>query len=243
MLQPYLPDADGKRVSGDLHVDPDVLAKDLIEFDRRGYTVKMHAAGDRAIRTGLDAIAAARRANPGSSLRHELAHAGYISPEDLGRFAELGAVAEFSPVIWYPSPIIDAVIAVVGERAKHYWPMHSLLATHASLAAGSDWPSVVASMDPWGGVEAMVTRSDPYHPSSKTLWPEEAIGLADALKIYTLGNAQALKRDAQTGSIVAGKSADFIVLDRNLFKVPSRQIGKVKIQMTYFQGRRVYQWR
>ena len=240
MLEPYLPDDHGRRVSGDLHVNPDVLARDVVEFDRRGYTVKMHAAGDRAVREGLDAIAAARRANPGGRLRHELAHAGYIAPEDLGRFAQLNAVAEFSPVIWYPSPIIDAVIAVVGERAYHYWPMRSLLATHALLAAGSDWPSVVSSMDPWGGVESMVTRSDPYHPSEKTLWAEEAIGLADALRIYTLGGAQGLRRESQTGSVVAGKSADFIVLDRNLFSVPANQIGKVKVQMTFFRGRMVY---
>ena len=241
MLEPYLPDSDGKRVSGDLHVNPDVLGKDLVELDRRGYTVKMHAAGDRAIRVGLDAIAAARRANSDGQLRHELAHAGYISPEDLGRFAELNAVAEFSPVIWYPSPIIDAVIEAVGERAKRYWPMRSLLASHAPLAAGSDWPSVVPSMDPWGGIQAMVTRSDPYHPSTQTLWPEEAIGLADALRIYTLGGAAGLRREAETGSIVAGKSADFIVLDRNLFNVPADQISKVHVQMTFFQGRKVYE--
>jgi predicted amidohydrolase YtcJ len=241
MLQPYLPDAEGRRVSGDLHVNPDVLAKDVTELDRRGYTIKMHAAGDRAIRVGLDAIAAARRVNPNAQLRHELAHAGYIAPEDLPRFAELNAVAEFSPIIWYPSPIIDAVIAAVGARANHYWPMRSLLATHAPLAAGSDWPSVVPSMDPWGGIEAMVTRSDPYHASTQTLWPEEAIGLADALRIYTLSGAAALRRDPETGSIVAGKSADFIVLDRNLFKVVANQISKVHVQMTFFQGKKVYQ--
>jgi predicted amidohydrolase YtcJ len=242
MLEPYLPDAQGRKVSGDFHVNPEVLAKEVVEFDKRGYTVKMHAAGDNAIREGLDAIAAARRANPNGQLRHELAHAGYIAPADLNRFAQLNAVAEFSPVIWYPSPIIDAIVAVVGERANHYWPMRSLLATHAPLAAGSDWPSVVPSMDPWGGIEAMVTRSDPYHHSPKTLWPEESIGLADALRIYTLGGAAGLRREAQTGSILIGKSADFIVLNRNLFKVPTSQIGKVKVEMTFFQGRKVYQY-
>ena len=242
MLEPYLPDAQGRRVWGDLHVDPSVLAQDLTELDRRGYTVKMHAAGDRAIREGLDAIAAARRANPEGRLRHELAHAGFIAPQDLGRFAELNAVAEFSPVIWYPSPIIDAVAEAVGERAKHYWPIRTLRATHAPLAAGSDWPSVVPSMDPWGGIEAMVTRSDPYHDSTQSLWPEEAIGLADALHIYTLGGAQALRREQETGSMVVGKSADFIVLDRNLFKVAANQVGKVHVEMTYFRGRLVYQY-
>jgi hypothetical protein len=65
--------------------------------------------------------------------------------------------------------------------------------------------------------------------------------LADALRIYTLGGAAALRREADTGSIVAGKSADFIVLDRNLFKVAANQISKVQVQMTVFQGRPVYQ--
>jgi predicted amidohydrolase YtcJ len=240
MLAPYLPDAAGQRVSGDLHVDPGVLAKDLVELDRRGYTVKMHAAGDRAIRVGLDAIEAARQAIPAGTRRHELAHAGYISPDDLGRFVTLQAVAEFSPVIWYPSPIIDAVIEAVGERATHYWPMRSLLATGAPVAAGSDWPSVVPSMDPWAGIQAMVTRRDPYHPSDAALWPEEAITLADALRIYTLDGAAALRREAETGSIVVGKSADFLVLDHNLFKMPASQIRAGEVSMTFFRGRRVY---
>jgi hypothetical protein len=240
MLEPYLPDENGRRVKGDLHVDPDVLARDLIELDGRGYTVKMHAAGDRAIRVGLDAIAAARQAHPESDLRHELAHAGFIAPEDLPRFHALNAVAELSPVIWYPSPIIDAVIDAVGDRGRQYWPMRSLLESGARLAAGSDWPSVVESMDPWGGVQAMITRSDPYHASSATLWPEQAIGLADALRIYTLGGAEGIRRVSETGSIVVGKSADFVVLDRNLFEIPVTDIKSERVQETYFRGRRVY---
>jgi predicted amidohydrolase YtcJ len=241
MLEPYLPDARGNRVSGELHVNPDVLARDVTELDRRGYTVKMHAAGDRAIRAGLDAIAAARRANPGSQLRHELAHAEFVAPDDMPRFARLNAVAEFSPVIWYPSPIIDAVIEALGERADHMWPMRSLLASGAPLAAGSDWPSVVPSMDPWSGIQAMVTRRDPHHPAGRALWPEEAIGLADALRIYTLDGAAALRREAETGSIVVGKSADFVVLDHNLFKVPASQIAATEVAMTFFRGKLVYE--
>ena len=241
MLLPYLPDASGAQVNGDLHVNPDVLAADIKELDRRGYTVKMHAAGDRSIRVGLDAIEAARRANPSGHLHHELAHAGFVSAEDLDRFAGLGVVADLSPVIWYPSPIIDAVREAVGERADHYFPIRSLVASGALLAAGSDWPSVVSSMDPWGGIQAMVTRSDPYHHSSRTLWPEESITLADALRIYTLGGALALKRDGDTGSIIAGKSADFIVLNQNLFSIPASAISGTRVRQTVFHGRVVYE--
>jgi predicted amidohydrolase YtcJ len=241
MLEPYVPDAKGAVTRGLLHVDPATLNADIVELDRRGYTVKMHAAGDGSIREGLDAIEAARKANGSGGARHELAHAGYIAPQDIGRFAALNAVADQSPVIWYPSPIIDAVTAAVGEeRGHHYWPTHSLVVSRAPMAAGSDWPSVVPSMDPWGGIEAMVTRSDPYKNSPEKLWPEQAITLADALRIYTLGGAAALRREQDTGSIVVGKSADFIVLDRNPFKVPATAISDVRVDLTVFQGREVY---
>ena len=240
MLAPYLPDAKGAVTSGLLHVAPETLRDDLIELDRRGYTVKMHAAGDRAIRVGLDAVAAVRQGNHAGVLHHELAHAGYIAADDLPRFAALQVLADLSPVIWYPSPIIDSILAAVGERGQQYWPVRTLVASNALLAAGSDWPSVSPSMDPWGGIEALITRSDPYRASTRRLWPEEAVDLKTALRIYTLGGAVALRREAETGSIIAGKSADFIVLDRNLFKVPVTQIGATRVLMTYFRGHKVF---
>ena len=241
MLDAYAPDAAGTVTRGLLHVDPRVLATDVTKLDRRGYTVKMHAAGDASVREGLDAIAAARQANPASDRRHELAHAGFVAPTDIARFAALNAVADLSPVIWYPSPIIDAVTAAVGtERGSHYWPMRTLLDSRAPMTAGSDWPSVVPSMDPWGGIEAMVTRADPYADGKATLWPEQAISLADALRIYTLGGAAALRREHDTGSVEVGKSADCIILDRNLFRVPATAISDVRVERTYFQGREVY---
>ncbi len=88
-----------------------------------------------------------------------------------------------------------------------------------------------------GAVAASAYR----HAAPHTLWPEEAIGLADALRIYTLGGAAALRRETQSGSIVAGKFADFIVLNRNLFKMAASQISGVQVEMTFFQGQKVYE--
>jgi predicted amidohydrolase YtcJ len=241
MLDPYVADPEhGAAFTGDLHVDPALLAKDVIELDRRGFTVKMHAAGDRSIRAGLDAIAAARRANGMSGLHHELAHAGFIAPADIPRFAQLDAVPDFSPIIWHPSPIIAAVTAAVGERGAHYWPARALLDSGARIAAGSDWPAAVPDENPWVGVEALVTRADPRGQTPGRLWPEQAVTLAEALRIYTLNGARALRLERQTGSIEVGKSADLIVLDRNLFKVPIGEVGKTQVLETYFEGRRVY---
>jgi hypothetical protein len=95
-------------------------------------------------------------------------------------------------------------------------------------------------MNPWTGMEALVTRSDPHGQYPGTLWKEQAISLPEALALFTLGGARALKLEQQTGSLQAGKSADFIVLQDNLFEIPAERISDTKVQMTFFEGELVY---
>lgn len=244
MLDPYLPDeAHGENFTGgDLHVGLETLAADLIELDKRGYTVKMHAAGDRSVQVGLNAIEVARKSLGNSEKRHELAHAGYIHPDDVSRFAELNAVADLCPILWHPSPIIDAVISAIGkERGEQYWPTRDLLDANAPILAGSDWPSAVPDANPWPGVEAFVTRRDPRGDAEGTLWPEQAITLEEAIEIYTIHGARAMKMEDRIGSIEAGKLADFIVLERNIFEIPIDEVADTQIRQTYFEGKLVYE--
>ena len=173
MLAPYLPDRDfPDGFSGLLHVDETTLAADISELEKRGFTVKLHTAGDRAVRTALNAIEKAHTLSGRSDLRHELAHAGFIDPVDIPRFRQLNVVADLSPYIWYPSPIIESMREALGERAGQYWPIRDLLEAGAPLLAGSDWPAAVSSMDPWIGIGAMVTRRDSSDSTSEALWPE-----------------------------------------------------------------------
>lgn len=241
MIDPYLTTEDFPEATrGHSLVPENVLAEDLARLDAAGFTVKMHAAGDGAVRIALNAVEAARRANGDSGLRHEIAHAGYIHPDDLPRFAELNVTADLSPYLWYPRPIIDSIVGAVGDRANYYWPIRDLLESGANLAAGSDWPSVAESMNPWPAIEAMVTRRNPFDHGQAALWPEQAITLEEALRIFTLGGALAYRLESLTGSIEAGKSADFIVLSHNLFDVPVERISDTKVLQTWFEGKRVY---
>jgi predicted amidohydrolase YtcJ len=241
MLDPYVPDdIHGDQFIGNLHVPLETLAQDLIALDAKGFTVKMHAAGDRSVRVGLDAIEAARKVNGSSGLRHELAHAGYIHPDDMPRFAALNAVADISPVLWHPSPIVDAVVSAVGPRGEHYFPVRDLLDSGALVVAGTDWPAVAPTANPWVGIEALVTRSDPAGQMEGQFWAEQAVTLEEAIRIYTLNGARALRLDALTGSVEVGKSADIIVLDRNLFEIPVDDVGETEVQMTFFEGRLIF---
>lgn len=243
MIHPYVADeAHGDNYTGELHLDVDTLTTDLIELDKRGYTVKIHTAGDGSVRAALDAIERTREATGNSEKRHELAHAGYIDEADLPRFAELNAVADFSPVIWHPSPIIDAVIMALGrERGERYWPVRDLLDSGAAVLAGSDWPSAVPDANPWVGIEAFVTRRDPRGDAPGTLWAEQAITLEEAIYIYTVHGARAMLLEERIGSIEAGKDADFIVLERDLFEIPIDEVGETQVAQTWFNGRLVYE--
>ena len=242
MLEPYLPDeTHGDSFTGKLIHTPAQLAEDMVYLDVQGQTVKIHATGDRAVRVALDAIEAAREANGDSGLMHEISHAELIHPDDIPRFKQLNVTAEFSPILWYPSLLVEVMAGVIGEeRANRFWPIKSLQDAGAHLIYGSDWPSVVPDPNPWPGIEAMVTRQDPYGVRPGKLWPDQAITLEDALRIFTINGAVAGKNADRTGTIEVGKSADFIVLDRNIFQVPVEEISETQVVLTVVSGEEVY---
>ncbi|MCB1342010.1 MAG: amidohydrolase [Pseudooceanicola sp.] len=224
-----------------LLIKPERLNQELITLDAAGYTVKMHAVGDRAIQAGLDAIEAARKANGPSGLRHEIAHSNFIRPQDIARFAALDAVAEVSPKLWYPNPVTPGQRKVLGDaRAESCHPVRSLMEAGAEVIYGSDWPAAAPDADPWTGLAGMVTRTDPtgVHPGS--VGADQAIPLDRALPVFTSAGARSLRLEQVTGSLKAGLSADFIVLEQPVEKLSTPELGRARPLQTWFEGRQVF---
>ncbi len=245
-IEPYLAESGYEVASHDpdatLLIPPAELNDMLIQLDRRGFTVKMHAVGDNAIRKGLDAIAAAREANGPSDLRHEIAHSSFVSDADLSRFNSLNAVAEVSPKMWYPNPGTAVQKALLGtDRVEKNHRIADLLAAGAEVIYGSDWPASAPDANPWTGLSGMLTRqsSDPNFPG--TLGADQAISLAQALPIFTTNGARALRMQDETGSLTAGKWADFIILNENLLETQPMVISEIRPQQTYWKGRAIFE--
>lgn len=238
LLDPYLPsEAHGDQFRGKLIFQPQELKVDLIALDRQGLTVKIHATGDRSARVALDAIEAAREANGDSGLMHEISHAQMIHPQDIPRFKALGVAAEMCPILWYPGPSSPVRASVLGaRRADQFWPVKDLLAAGALVFYGSDWPAVVPNANPWPGLEAMVTRRNPYGTYPGAQWPEQAVDLKTAIRIFTLNGAVAGKSADRTGSLEVGKAADFIILDRNPFEIPIEEVSELRVLRTVVNG-------
>jgi len=243
MLNDYQPhNEQGDTTKGFLIYPPEKLNKMIADLDKSGVTVKTHAAGDWSARATLDAIAYARQRNGDNDLLHEVSHAGFIDPTDIPRFKELGAIAEVSPYIWFPSVKTSSIIRAVGERGNQYWPVKDLLDAGIDVVAGSDWPAgALPNMTPWVGMEALITRQNPWGLFPGHLWEKQALTVEEAIDIYTLHGAQGLKLADQTGSLEVGKSADIIVLNHNLFEIPPADISETEVQMTIFEGRIVYE--
>ena len=64
--------------------------------------------------------------------------------------------------------------------------------------------------------------------------------IATIVEAYTLGGALASDHENLTGSIVVGKAADLVVLDRNVMEIPSHLLSEVEVVATYLNGREVF---
>ena len=243
MLEPYTGTAEGRTDHaaryGMLLVKQDVLNEAVIRFDRMGLTVKFHAAGDAAVRAGLDAIAAARQANGFTGLMHNVGHCTFVAPEDIARARQIGATLEVSPYLWGPTPINDSIAAAVGaETIKRVWPVREMLDAGALVVPGSDW-SVVPSVSPWIGIETLVTREVPGG-GTQTFGKAEAITLPEALGLFTENAARQERASDRLGRIETGMLADLIVLDRNPYEIRIEDVHDTKVLMTFVNGEQVY---
>jgi len=213
----------------------------VVDMDRRGIQVHVHAIGDAAVREALDAFQAAREANGVTDNRHHIAHLQLIDPADYARFADLGVTADFQAVWAYPDEyIVDINTAQVGqERVDRMYPIGSLERAGATIVAGSDWN--VSTPNPLPAIEVAMTRQDPEGRRTGVLNANEAVSLDTMLRAYTVNGAWLMHQENETGRLAPGMLADLVILEKDLFEVAPSDIGEVGIVATYLEGEPVYE--
>lgn len=220
--------------------DPEALREHVVALDAEGFTVHFHALGDRAVTEALDAIAAARAANPGSERPHHLAHLQLVAPSDVPRFAELGAVANLQMLWASHAPANDELTIpfVSPAHADRLYPFGELRAAGARLAAGSDWP--VSTPDPLAAIHVGVNRVEGADGSRPFGGEAQKLDLATALTAYTAGTALVNGHAHETGRLLPGYLADLAVVDRDLFAIDPLEIGGARVVRTYVGGELVH---
>jgi predicted amidohydrolase YtcJ len=237
LMAPY---SDDPGNSGLPQYEQSTLNRMAVERSAAGFQLGFHAIGDRAAQMALDAFAeAARDARQNDhwrDFRFRIEHDQVIDPGQIEQYRKLGVIASVQP-----NHLLTDMNWAVGrigpDRAKTSYPWKDFLDHGVRIAFGTDYP--VELLTPFRGVYAAVTRKN--EAGTKEYFPEQKLTIEQALAAYTTGSAYAQFAEKEKGMLAAGMLADFVVLDRDLTKVPPAEILKTQVLRTVVGGKTVYQ--
>lgn len=238
LVDPY---SDRPETNGNTLIPPDQVMEWIIEADREGFRVRLHACGDGAVRLGLNCFEEARKRNGVRDSRHTIEHIEVITAEDIRRFADLGVIASMQPEhLAATSRFADnPYLTRLGkDREPYTWPIKTLRESGARMAFGTDYP--IVELDPMLEIYRAVTRLHNDGQPEGGWNAKERISVAKAIREYTSGSAYGVFREHELGTIEVGKLADVIVLDRNLLDIPVETIRETKVVLTVMDGQVVY---
>ncbi|MDP9200598.1 MAG: amidohydrolase [Gemmatimonadota bacterium] len=205
---------------------------------RAGFQMNVHAIGDRGNRIVLDAFESALGVVPKADHRFRIEHAQVISPEDIQRFAKLGVIPSMQAT-HQTSDMRWAEARVGPQRIRGAYAWRSLLNTGVVIPNGTDFP--VEEVNPLLTFHAAVTRQDPTNWPAGGWYPEQKMTREEALQSMTIWPAFAAFQESVLGSLTPGKYADFVVLDRDIMRIPDTEILGTRVVSTWIGGKRVYQ--
>lgn len=250
MLAPYegAPERDADDGPGGLGI-PTHSAAELAEMARRanaaGLSVAIHAIGDAANRTVLDAIEGAQGSgeaeagpSPRPTMPNRIEHVQLLHADDVARLAALDVVASMQPI--HATSDMDMAERYWGQRCELAYAWRSVLQSGAVLAFGSDCP--VETLDPIAGIHAAVTRRRADGSPGPEGWiPDQRLTVTEAVRAYTLGAARASCEEHLKGSLTPGKLADLVILSRDIFQIDPMEILDARVEMTVLDGEIVYE--
>ncbi len=211
------------------------------DADRAGFTVTVHAIGDRGNRILLDTYERVFRDNPPRDRRFRVVHAQVVDAEDFARFGRLGLIAEVQP--YHCIDDMRWMEERIGDRSRYAYAFRDLLNGGAAMSFGSDWPGTNASyypINPLLGIYAAVTRQTLDGEPEGGWYPKQRLSIEQAVRFFTIGNAYASFEEHEKGSIEVGKLADLTVIDRDILERPAEELREARVLFTLLAGKVVY---
>jgi predicted amidohydrolase YtcJ len=243
--------------SGQLQHERDIELEYVRRMHLAGFNIHIHVIGDRALRTALDAIENARAADGITTTRDGLAHIQLAHPADVARIGRdhlyLAYTYSWANVeLDYDMTVVPFLQKMTGNSlaARHVpgsyyeensYPVRSSRDAGGILVAGSDAPVGTRDPQPFVNMATALTR---HVPGQAILNSHQTISIRDVLDAYTINGARMLGREAEIGSLEVGKSADFVILDRDIVALADAgkadEVFGARVLGTWFCGKRVY---
>ena len=248
--QPYLKDGTTPTTNiGALYFDKPAMLAMMQGVAQAGQGTAIHAIGDRAVRTALDAAEAFRQAGDRTT-RLIITHAQLVEPDQIKRFAANNVIVQTTGVWMNVQPSMPSFLGQKRNDTLQF-PVRSLIDSGAVLALGADWPATPGGFkygqNPFNNIYTAMHRRPPkaliaeFGSVDQVLPPQrEVLTLAEAIQAYTLNGARQMGREKQFGSIEVGKKADLVLLSQNLFQIKPEAIPATKVLATMAGGRLVH---
>ena len=243
-LQPYAEAAGkGNDWYGEPVWDYDTFKKMVVALDKAALQVHVHAIGDGAVNSALNAYDTAQETNGERDSRHTITHVCAITNDDIQRMAKLKVVSALQFLWMYSDAFYQLEAAYVGtERANAFYPTKNMVEAGCILAGASDGP--VSPYSVFDEIEVGVTRNSPYSGEDQTdmhRWAEQGLTAYQMLEAYTKNVAYENFEDSEIGTIEVGKKADLVVLGQNILKCDPTAISDTQVVYTISDGHIVYQ--
>ena len=218
---------------------PGNMEKLLFGLDSAGWWANVHAIGDHAIDSVLTIMEKVMRTNGPKERRWRIIHSQVIRNADVARrYKALGIIAEVQP--YHAIDDMRWMEERIGARSRWAYAFKTFHDAGVPLLFGSDWPGTNASWytaNPMTILYAAVTRQTLDGKPEGGWFPMERLDLETSLRSYTVNSAWAEGEEASKGSLMTGKLADFVIIDRDLFAIPPTQLKEAKVLLTVTGGR------
>lgn len=237
LLEPYS-NAYFERDCGKPVIETTRIEKYILSAIENDMNIKLHTIGDKAIHLALDYFEKAEKIyGKKTCLHHSLEHLENIEEQDIRRLAELNIIASMQPGHALIDP--EGIERDLGlERTKQMWAYRQMLDNGVTIAFGTDSP--IIDTIPLLTIYYAVTRQN-VDGLPKGGWePHQKITLAEALIAHTAGAAASCGRIEDVGTLEAGKLADIIILDKNIFEIDAKELLKTNVIRTIVNGRTIY---
>jgi len=222
---------------------PGQMKETVVMAAGQNIDLHLHAIGDGAVRTALDAVEAARASHPDTRSRFTICHIEVVDSKDIARFAALDVIGQTTPT-WFEYDYV-ALEYLGHDRFQQLYPIASIRRHGAKITLGSDYPVTWIGQDalnPLFNIEMAVTRqqagNSDYPIQAKI---SERLSVDQAIRAHTIDAAWQLGLEDDIGSLELNKLADFVVLDDDPYTVPIHQLHRIKVNRTYSDGRLIYE--